>query len=224
MAVGCTLGLTKTTILLVDNAEDAMMQPHAGALVVAESPSSGVVDTLSQLLAAAPAGRLRLLVTSRVPVPVEGGAGSFSLQPLSVKEAAGLVSAWAPNISAKDAEAVAAHCGCLPVKIYSLANAIHVGATSVSVLLSKEPLVAALEAAPADVRATVEALTVFPTAFDEESAADVLTGVVGAGDGASSGATAAAATACKKSLDAAVSARLLNHDPRSDTYKVGPGR
>jgi fructose-1,6-bisphosphatase/sedoheptulose 1,7-bisphosphatase-like protein len=75
----------------------------------------------------------------------------------------------------------------------------------------------ALEAAPADVRATIEALTVFPTAFDEESAADVLAGVVGAGAGVD-------VAACKKSLDAAVSAGLLNHDTRRDTYKVGPGR
>jgi len=57
---GRTRGLTKPTILLVDNAEEAM-QPHAG-----------LVGTLSRLLAAAPAGHLRLLVTSRVPVPVHG--------------------------------------------------------------------------------------------------------------------------------------------------------
>jgi hypothetical protein len=86
---GRTCGLAKPTILLVDNAEDAM--PHARALddadgaVVADSPSSGIVATLSQLLEAAPAGCLRLLVTSRVPVPVQGGAGSFSLEPLSIK-------------------------------------------------------------------------------------------------------------------------------------------
>jgi hypothetical protein len=80
------------------------MQPHAGAgaddasaAIVVDSPSSGLVTTLSRLLAAAPEGRLRLLVTSRVPVPVEGGAGSFSLEPLSVKEAEGLVLAVAPN-------------------------------------------------------------------------------------------------------------------------------
>ena len=67
------------------------MQPHAG-----------LVDTLSWLLAAAPVNRLRLLVTSRVPVPVEGGAGSFSLEPLSILEAAGLVSALAPDVSAEE--------------------------------------------------------------------------------------------------------------------------
>ena len=91
---GRTSGLTKPTILLVDNAEDAM-QPHAG-----------LIDTLSRLLVAAPANRLRLLVTSRVPVPVTGGAGSFSLEPLSVNEAAALVSALAPDadVSAQDAK------------------------------------------------------------------------------------------------------------------------
>jgi len=86
-------------------------------------------------------------------------------------------------------------------------------------LRGRDALVAALEAAPAEVRVTIEALTVFPTAFDEESAAAVLTGVVGTG--ASCDADAAA---CKKSLDAAVTAGLLHHDPRSDTYKVGLGR
>ena len=245
---GLTRGLVKPTILLVDNAEDAI-QPHAGppddagGAGAADSQSSGLVATLSRLLAAAPADRLRLLLTSRVPVPVQGGAGSFSLEPLSVEEAAGLVSALAPIVSAEDAEAVAAHCGCIPVKICALAIAINVGALSVSDALgsgggaaaaaatsdspepptdnlrNKDALVAALEAAPAEVRATVEALTVFPTAFDEESAADVLAGAVGTG--ASSDADAAA---CKKRLDAAVSAGLLNHDPRNDTYKIGPGR
>jgi len=88
----------------------------------------------------------------------------------------------------------------------------------------KFALVAALEAAPADVRATVDALTVFPTAFDKASAADVLTGVVGVDAGVGASSAVAATAACKKSLDAAVSAGLLSHDPRSDTYKVGPGR
>jgi len=136
---GRSCGLAQPTILLVDNAEDAM--PHAGALhdadaddgaIVYDLPSSGLVATLSRLLEAAPAGCLRLLVTSRVPVPVQGGAGSFSLEPLSVKEAAGLVSALAPDLSAEDAEAVAAHCGCMPIKICALAIAVNVGALSVS--------------------------------------------------------------------------------------------
>ena len=85
-----------------------------------------------------------------------------------------------PDVSAADAEALAAHCDCIPAKICMLANAINGGVMSVADLLSKAcPLVAALEAAPAEVRATVEALTVFPTAFDEEHAADVLTAGVG---------------------------------------------
>jgi hypothetical protein len=120
-------------------------------------------------------------------------------------------------LSAKDAEALAAHCGYEPVKICLLANATKGGTQSVSVLLGKDPLVAALEAASAEVRATVEALTVFPTAFDEESATDVLAGAVGAG------APSAAAAACQQSINAAVWAGLLSHDPRSDMYKVGPG-
>jgi hypothetical protein len=196
-------------------------------------------------------------------------------------------------------EAVAAHCGCVPVKICALAIAVNVGALSVAGalgygggaaaaasvektdnLLNTDALVAALKAAPhgrarqklltttigwhlsrvagvdglaslrcarrrferlcdvlgdvltlrdlckalmLDIRATVEALTVFPTAFDEEAAADVLTGVVGEGDG--DGASSAVdAAACKQSLDVAVLAGLLSHDPRSDTYKVGPSR
>ena len=204
---GCTRGLAKPTILLVDNSGDAM-QPH-----------TGLVATLTGLLTAAPKDCLRLLVTSRVPVPVEGGACSFSLEPLSVEEAAALVLALEPDLSAKDAEALAAHCGCIPAKIRLLANAINGGAMSVSSLLRKDPLVAALEAAPAEVRATVEALTVFPNAFDEEHAADVLTGVVGAGAGSSSDADAAA-VACEKLLAAAVKAGLLLHDPRSDTYNM----
>ena len=135
-------------------------------------PHAGLVATLSRLLVAAPANRLRLLVTSRVPVPVTGGAGSFSLEPLSIQEAAGLVSALAPDVSAEDAEAVAAHCGCMPVKICALAIAVNVGALSVAGalgygggaaaaaasaesqvsltdnVLNKDALVAALEAAP----------------------------------------------------------------------------
>jgi len=80
-----------------------------------------------------------------------------------------------------------------------------------------------LEAAPADVRATVEALTVFPSTFDETSAADVLMGVAGVGVGAGAASDVATAT-FKMSLHATVSAGLLCHDPRKDTYKVGPGR
>ena len=81
-----------------------------------------------------------------------------------------------------------------------------------------------MEAAPAEVRATLEALTVFPTAFDKESAADVLTGAADAGVADNASSAAAASAACKKALDAAVSAGLLSHDPRNDTYKVGPRR
>ena len=79
---------------------------------------------------------MRLLVTSRVPVPMEGGASSFSLEPLSAREAAGLVSALAPNVSTEDAEAVATHCGCVPVSICASARAIKVGPLSVSGLLA----------------------------------------------------------------------------------------
>ena len=93
---------------------------------------AGLVAILSRLMAAAPADHLRLLVTSRVPVPVHGGADSFSLEPLSVKDAAGLVSALAPDVFAEDAEAVAAHCGCMPAKICALAIAINIGTLSVS--------------------------------------------------------------------------------------------
>ena len=191
----------------------------------------------SRLLAAAPAGRLRLLVTSRVAVPLDAGAGSFALDPLSPTEAGALVSALAPGVSDEDAVAIAARCGCVPVKICALANAINLSAISASDIVASstggeavpasgsshgdllggmnvDVLSVALNAAPSDIRAALESLTAFPTSFDEESAAEVMLGVLG-GD-----AMVSSSSRCKELLRAAVTAGLLNHDPRSDVYKM----
>lgn len=220
--------LSKTTLVLVDNAEDAMnLRGDEG------EDDVSLVSTLSRMLRSAPPGRLRLLITSRVCVPLQDNAATFPLEPLTPQEAARLVLLLAPSLDAKDAEKIAERCGYSPVKMQALAAAVDVGAITLDFAkeetfsestenphkVSDVPdkrvhrivsevsrkfnaLQTAMEAAPAEVRAAMMSLTVIPTAFDDEAASAIL------------------GCDAKALLQAALNAGLLDHDAVNGKYKM----
>jgi hypothetical protein len=111
-------------LLLADNAEDAL-----GA--------DGAAVRLRSLLAAALAAspRVRLLLTSRVPVAAPG-VTERSLGPLVPAEAALVAAAAAPGLPSAETQAVVAAAGGSPLLLRLLADALKTGRLTVQVRLS----------------------------------------------------------------------------------------
>lgn len=126
MCRGSSSGMS--ALLLVDNAEDALQGPEQQALP----------DLLQELLAASQG--LLVVVTSRVPLPAQGSAGSapshtVHVQPVGLAHMQALVQKLVPSevLEVEEAAQVAQACGGVPLLTRLAADALANGRISLQV-------------------------------------------------------------------------------------------